>query len=260
MQIGSAGEAVDQERSVVSAEEKLNDRLNQLVSSLQSQDCTIRARAILQQLPYLKSAPKEVFRKQNKNLTPEVRLKLDSIVAMLEQKERLANEFERLTKTHVSSALRENDPERSRLLAKAKNTLLAIANSPKESFPKRLAAVGAMGFFVDQFDDPEGEMRRMGLPLEEWKRDVIGLLDSNDSRLRSIVASSSTASDVPRRKIIPILLNALREDDLMIRVSAQNALMKRTGQNFCIDPTDPFERRESGIHQWEQWWALTKEK
>ncbi len=216
------------------------------------------ARAILEQWPYLPFVPNEVFREKSKTLTPEAKRKLESIVAALEQDEKLSKEFERLTKTHVSPALRESDAERSRLLGKAKSSLLSIANSSQEPFSRRFAAVGAMGLFVDQFDDPEGEMRRKGLPLEEWKHGVIGLLDSHDSRLRSIVASSSISSEVVKHKIVPILLNALRDDDFMIRLSAQNALMRRTGQNFCIDPTDPIEKRESGIRQWEAWWAAEK--
>lgn len=119
-----------------------------------------------------------------------------------------------------------------------------------------------MEFFVDQYSDPKGMLEKQGLPVSQWKRALVDLLRSDDSFLRTGVAVSIGVSskfrDVERARIIPTLLSALSNNDLSTRRLAQRALVKLTGEKFCIDPTDFNEDREEGIRKWEHWWERTK--
>jgi hypothetical protein len=158
----------------------------------------------------------------------------------------------------IAPALKASAAERSNRFAVAKENLAGIAKSKHEPIFRRIAAVATMEFFVDQYDDPDGEARRQGLPLIEWKNALTDLLKSDDARLRLLVAGivgqSSSFGDEGRNKILSILLPSLRNGDLPYRILAQKALMHLTNQRFCIDPSDSLPIRAVGIRNWETWW------
>jgi hypothetical protein len=232
-------------------------QVRQFAALLASKDCETRASAIFEQLPKIKTIPRHVFEQESASDSEVVKSKVANLLGSLEREEKAGTEFETLVKTWLSPALKAEAAEKANRFVIARNNLLAIAKSESEPFIRRQAAVGVMEFFVDQYDDPDGEARRQGLPLAEWRSALTALLKSEDVRLRSLVAGvigqSSTFSETDEVKLFAILIQSLRDDDLSSRVLAQKALAHMTSQRFCIDPTDSPDNREAGIQQWEIW-------
>jgi hypothetical protein len=60
---------------------------------------------------------------------------------------------------------------------------------------------------------------------------------------------------VPDVVAVPELLRRLDDEDAVVRLSAHEALRRRTGQDFGYQPwADPAER-EPAAARWHQWWA-----
>ena len=240
------------------AENEMAAQVKQFVAFLASQDCEARSRAIYDELPKLKAIPHQIFLNQSGFASRTVKSKVVNLLKALEQEEKSGKEFEVLVKAWIAPALKAEGADKVNRFALAKEKLLAIAKSKPAPKFRRAAAVGTMEFFVGQYDDPDGEARRLGLPLVEWKSALTALLKSEDVGLRSLVAGmlgqSSAFGDEGASNILPILLLSLRDDDLSSRILSQKALMHLTKQNFCIDPTDSLDMREAGIQQWETWW------
>jgi hypothetical protein len=244
------------------SDEETLSKVKEIVSLLGDQHCEWRERAIFQKFPLLPTVLDDAFLKETASSSNNLQRKVTDLLAAREQHKKVAQEFEKLLQELIFPALKKFATEDADLLTQSKVTLLQIARSQTTPVPKRQAAIGSMYFFVDQYSDPEGMLEKQGLPVSQWKRALVDLLSSDDSFLRTEVAGSIGVSnkfrDVERALIIPILLSALRNNDLSTRILTQKALVKLTGEKFCVDPTDLNEDREGGIRKWEYWWEGTK--
>jgi hypothetical protein len=244
------------------SEEETLSQVKEIVSLLGDQHCEKRESAIFQKFPLLATVPDDVFRKETAPSTKQLKRKMNDLLAAREQYNKTGVEFEKLLRDLIFPALKQFVARETGPLGKSKATLLEIARSQTTPVPKRQAAIGSMYFFVDQYSDPEGMLEKQGLPISEWKRDLVALLSSDDYFLRTEVAGSVGGSDafrdVERKLIVPILLSALKDSDLSTRMLAQGTLGKLTGEKFCLDPTDFNEDRKEEIRKWEHWWERTK--
>jgi hypothetical protein len=53
---------------------------------------------------------------------------------------------------------------------------------------------------------------------------------------------------------IPVLIRALRADEVMVRALGGQALFEATGQRFGFEPRAEPAEREAAIALWEEWW------
>ena len=60
---------------------------------------------------------------------------------------------------------------------------------------------------------------------------------------------------LPDSAAIPALLDRLTDPDPVVRLSAHEALKRRTGQDFGYTPWGEINDRAAAVTRWRQWWA-----
>jgi len=166
------------------------------------------------------------FRKPSTSLwiepSPQLQLRLD------EQAERLpyTHGQARLDQIHWFATIGEP----------AYSTLLVLVQDPRPDVAgSALAALGATrdSRLVEPLRDlPRSEATPDWLRYE-WARTYLRLGDWG---------------------AIPVLIQALRSEEMMIRALGGQALFEATGQRFGFEPQGEIAERDAAIVRWEEWW------
>ena len=258
---GGTGELTDKE---------LRERVRSILEKLASPDCAIRQQAVLEEWARLPTTDLPgliaILEEQLQSTAAPARFRGAVILESL-KREHVSNggeAFEVLLRLWLAPALGASSRDKPAQFKRAKLELLRIAKNRSNPLSLRAAAIAVISYLVDHYGDPYGKAERMGVPIKEWKRELILLLRGPDPELKTMAAitmgSLSGFADVSRSKLVPILIAGLRNEDFDIRLGAQQTLRKLTGEQFCIDPTDTIGEREVGIRKWKEWWAAAKPK
>lgn len=251
-------------------DQSLKSRIRALLEQLASAECVVRQRAVLEEARR-RSAPDIPIRKliaiweeELKTAKERARPKGQLIIESLRSEQEVDADrgtqawFEKWLQTTIGAP----DARRAKEFQRAKVELLRIAKDRTANMRLRTTALAFMAYIVDHYGDPHGRAERMGVPIKDWKRELGQLLDSRDPDVAIIAAEAMAGleafSQVDQSKLIAKLIQGLRHRDFDIRVAAQVEVRNLTGQDFCIDPTDPPSERESGIRKWEEWRGTAK--
>lgn len=80
-------------------------------------------------------------------------------------------------------------------------------------------------------------------------------LGVNDPAPLNRARAAGMDGPVPDAVAIPELLRRLEDEDAVVRLSAHEALRRRTGQDFGYLPWAEAADRETAVARWKQWWA-----
>lgn len=136
--------------------------------------------------------------------------------------------------------------------------MLLTAKNPSNDFTRRTLAIATL-VTASVWESARGKQDITSNALPD---EVLSLLQDPDPDVSGMVAVVAAGKARPPadqdRLIISKLIQALGHPDFGTRVEALLRLRDRTGQSFCIDPSDDPPEREPGIHQWKQWWATAQ--
>jgi hypothetical protein len=166
----------------------------------------------------------------------------------------------RKTVAHAWEGSEAGRPGRYRAL---KDNLLQIARDRSKDYFQRNLAMTTIAHVVNKYEGVEDEIERDGVPVRAWRDELFSLQGDRDLDVRVMAAilsgSLKTLSEKERRLTISRLIRGLRHPEFDARMNAGAALMRLSGQAFCVDPTDAPAQQESAIRQWEAWWARTSD-
>ncbi len=236
------------------------------VDKLGSGECEDRRRAIgrLSNLPTIEMTL-QALERELAGASPAVK-----------RKGLLLLEEERLLKAYISSeraeirdwmentrgrwtAVYQGSKSRQQERAKAliRDMLAVVKDASYDPLRRRLAMVTLMDLSVEGgggFGTGITYSTRNGLPGE-----IMALLEdaSPDVRGRAAAEASkvTTLSLDEQGLVISLLIEALRHPHFLTREAALSGLRKRTGEWFCVDPTDEPSESDSGIREWEERWV-----
>ena len=57
---------------------------------------------------------------------------------------------------------------------------------------------------------------------------------------------------------VPLIIQAMRDEDPYVRKAAMATLRGITDQNFRFEPEASASKRESKVKEWERWWAANR--
>lgn len=60
--------------------------------------------------------------------------------------------------------------------------------------------------------------------------------------------------EVPESVAVPALIDRLRDPDAVVRLTAHEALKKRTGQDFGFVPYRDPQEQDTALDGWKTWW------
>ena len=67
--------------------------------------------------------------------------------------------------------------------------------------------------------------------------------------------AATLGEKLPDRKVIPKLIEHLEDEDPMVRLTANQELLRRTGRDFRFVPWGDAEERARSVAQWKAWWS-----
>jgi len=248
---------LSQEINKIKKEEKFVKKIvDKFLMDLWNLDCQVREKALakaFRDFEFNGNHYKELEKKLpqlDPNLRRKVNLLLETLNKADKATQRMMDETINLLKKPYFSI----PPLQILGLWVAKRKLINIYRNPHEDFVVRSAALGALLTNISE----GGLFLRRGVNY----RDLEKALGSPDKNLRYMAAiallDTFPGKIVSLSKIIPLLLEGLKNNSLYLRMRIQNVLKEFTGEDICIDSSDPLEIRMEGIKKWEEWWMRNK--
>ncbi|OGL41435.1 MAG: hypothetical protein A3C43_00035 [Candidatus Schekmanbacteria bacterium RIFCSPHIGHO2_02_FULL_38_11] len=232
----------------------IRKNVDSFIRELESSDCFIREKALGKFNNY--SSDSKLYDDELKSkipiLNPNLKTKIN---LLLKESKRDYETLERIMDISINRLQKSKYPFPLIYIEfwRVKRKLLSVIKDPKEDL---LVRYGALGFFVH--DPSEGGLFYNKRVLRNLEKDFDGL-DKNLKYITSLAMLNNFPEEVTSlNKIMPLFLKGLKEDDFYLRFIIQKTLKEFTGEDICVDPTDPLELRTEGIKKWEEWWKKNK--